>query len=78
MMKRKMNYAMCILLSLLYTSTALADEPCNVTLCLWGKMNGSSSNECNKPEKQFFNIIKKKRGSFLPNRTFDARKKFFK
>ncbi|PHM75513.1 TrbM/KikA/MpfK family conjugal transfer protein [Xenorhabdus cabanillasii] len=77
-MKRKTTYAVCLLLCSLYTTTALADDPCKVTLCLWGKMNGSSSNECSKPERDFFNIVKKKRGSFLPNHTFDARKDFLK
>ncbi|PHM25086.1 TrbM/KikA/MpfK family conjugal transfer protein [Xenorhabdus budapestensis] len=75
-MKRKITYAVCLLFCSLYTTTALADDPCKVTLCLWGKMKGSLSNECSKLERDFFNIVKKKRGSFLPNRTFDARKDF--
>lgn len=75
-MKIKLSYTTCILLSALYTSSAFADEPCKVTLCLWGKMSGASSNDCSQSEKNFFNIVKKKRGSFLPNKTFNARKNF--
>jgi hypothetical protein len=74
--KRKFVFGVFILLSSLYASTVLADEPCNVTVCLWGKMNGASSTECNSQEKRFFNIVKKKRGAFLPGKTFDARKDF--
>lgn len=75
-MKIKTTYTMCILLSALYTSTAYADDPCEVTLCLWGKMSGASSSQCSKTEKKFFNIVKKKKGSFQPGKTFDARKDF--
>lgn len=63
-----------ILLTLYLPSASAADEPCKVTLCLWGKMNGSLRTGCTESEKSFFNIVKKKRGSFLPGRTFDARK----
>ncbi|CAO94859.1 TrbM/KikA/MpfK family conjugal transfer protein [Erwinia tasmaniensis] len=52
-------------------------DPCVVVLCMFGKVTGNSGGgECSSPEKTFFNIIKKKKGSFLPNPTSDARKAF--
>lgn len=75
-MKRRLIFSVSVLSCFLYASSALADDPCKVTLCLWGKMNGSSRDGCSDAEKTFFNIIKKKHGSFLPNHTFDARKDF--
>lgn len=52
-------------------------DPCVVVLCMYGKATGNSGGgECSSPEKTFFNIIKKKKGSFLPNHTSDARKAF--
>ena len=60
----------------LASANAYAGKPCNVTLCLWEKMNGQSSDECKSPEKQFFNIVKKKKGSIRWGQTFNARKDF--
>jgi len=58
-----------------YTPAAsAADEPCKITFCLWGKMTGSVRTGCSDAEKSFFNIVKKKHGSFLPQHTLDARK----
>lgn len=52
-------------------------DPCTVVLCMFGKVTGNSGgSECSSPEKTFFKIIKKKKGSFLPNHTSDARKAF--
>lgn len=51
-------------------------DPCTVFLCMAGKVMGSSSSECNSPEKTFFSIIGKKHGHFNPGRTFDARNAF--
>ncbi|TNV16129.1 KikA protein [Buttiauxella sp. B2] len=52
-------------------------DPCVVVMCMFGKATGNSGGEqCSSPEKTFFNIIKKKKGSFLPNHTSDARKAF--
>lgn len=75
-MKVKIILATALLFCSFHSNTALADDPCKVTLCLWGKMNGAEKNGCSSAEKSFFNIIKKKHGSFLPDHTFDARKKF--
>ncbi|NDO82805.1 KikA protein [Citrobacter sp. NCU1] len=52
-------------------------DPCVVVLCMYGKVTGNSGGgECSSPEKNFFKITKKKKGSFSPNRTSDARKAF--
>lgn len=53
---------------------AKADEPCNMTLCMWGKLNGSDSDGCQGQIKKFFNIVGTKKGKFNASRTADARK----
>lgn len=75
-MKLKLVVGAVVTLLVLQSSPVFAYEPCEVTFCLWGKLNGSSSQKCNNPINDFFNIIRKKKGSFLPNHTFDARKEF--
>ncbi|MFC7506490.1 hypothetical protein ACFQUX_02375 [Pantoea stewartii] len=52
-MKRNLIFSVSILSCFLYASSALADDPCKVTLCLWGKMNGSSRDGCSDAEKTF-------------------------
>lgn len=52
-------------------------DPCEVVLCMYGKVTGNGgSSECSTPEKDFFNIIKKNKHGFLANHTSDARKDF--
>ena len=52
-----------------------ADDPCATVACLYGKVTGSSGgSECSGPEKAFFDIIKRKKGSISWSRTSDARK----
>jgi len=53
---------------------AKADEPCNMTLCMWGKVSGASSEGCQGQINKFFKKQVKKKGSFLPDHTADARK----
>ncbi len=54
-----------------------ASDPCASVLCLYGKAIGSGGgSECKSAEKDFFNIIKKKKGSIRWSKTFDARKAF--
>lgn len=75
-MKQYLAIGMTVLICSLSPTTAFASDPCKVTLCLWGKMNGSTRDGCSSAEKSFFNIFQKKHGSFSPGRTFDARKEF--
>lgn len=53
---------------------AKADEPCNMTLCMWGQLNGSDKDGCQSQIKKFYKKQVKKKGSFLPDHTADARK----
>lgn len=54
-----------------------AADACESVLCLYGKATGNSGgSECRSAEKDFFNIIKKKKGSIRWSKTFDARKDF--
>lgn len=75
---RRFFIALSVFLSLVVISNpAYASDPCEVTLCLWGKMNGSSDSNCNSSVSKFFNIVKKgHHGVFKPGKTFDARKSF--
>ncbi|MDI3440258.1 hypothetical protein QLG07_12380 [Erwinia sp. V90_4] len=73
-MRYVMTACLAAILLTLYLPRASAADPCKVTLCLWGKMNGSLRTGCTEAEQSFFNIVKKKHGSFLPGPTFDARK----
>lgn len=40
------------------------------------KQSGNGGSECRSAEKDFFNILKKKKGSIRWSKTFDARKAF--
>ncbi|MHA3607061.1 TrbM/KikA/MpfK family conjugal transfer protein [Yersinia enterocolitica] len=54
-----------------------AADPCKSVMCLYGKAVGSGGgSKCKSAEKDFFNILKKKKGSILWNKTVDARKAF--
>ncbi|HAV7909711.1 TPA: conjugal transfer protein [Escherichia coli] len=56
---------------------AYASDPCASVLCLYGKAVGQGGgSECRSAEKDFFNILKKKKGSIRWSKTFDARKSF--
>ena len=53
-----------------------ANDPCTVFLCMAGKVRGETPSECSGPNKTFFKIVKKKKGSIRWDKTFDARKSF--
>lgn len=56
---------------------SFAADPCEVVLCMYGKVTGNSGgSECTSAERNFFNIVKKNKHGFQPGRTFDARKAF--
>ncbi|MEJ3301477.1 TrbM/KikA/MpfK family conjugal transfer protein [Escherichia coli] len=64
-------------LALSSLSAHASSDPCEVVLCMYGKVTGNSGgSECSRPEKDFFNIIKKNKHGFLANHTSDARKAF--
>jgi nitrate/TMAO reductase-like tetraheme cytochrome c subunit len=73
-MKINMLAGVTVLLCSLLSASAFADEPCNMTMCMWGKIKGENSSECQGQIKKFFKKQVKKKGSFLPDHTADARK----
>lgn len=47
------------------TAPAYASDPCASVLCLYGKAVGQGGgSECRSAEKDFFNILKKKKEAF--------------
>ncbi|EPZ2570095.1 TrbM/KikA/MpfK family conjugal transfer protein [Salmonella enterica subsp. enterica serovar Kiambu] len=72
----------CKCLILIFTFSGLiapayAADPCKSVMCLYGKAVGSGGgSQCKSAEKDFFNILKKKKGSIRWSKTFDARKAF--
>ncbi|EGX0284396.1 conjugal transfer protein [Salmonella enterica] len=60
-----------------FSPAASAADACKTVLCLYGKAVGSGGGgECKSAEKDFFNILKKKKGSIRWSKTVDARKAF--
>ena len=58
-----------------FSLPSYASDPCEVVLCMFGKATGNSGGSaCSSAERDFFNIVKKKKGAFLPDHTADARK----
>ncbi|HFF0768448.1 TPA: TrbM/KikA/MpfK family conjugal transfer protein [Escherichia coli] len=76
-MKRICKGLIVIFTVSLFTAPTYAADPCKSVFCLYGKAVGSSGgSECRSAEKDFFNILKKKKGSIRWSKTFDARKAF--
>ena len=62
-------------MSLLLPSSVMAADACEIVLCLYGKTTGNGGgNGCQSSERSFFNVVKKNRHGFHPNRTADARR----
>lgn len=56
---------------------AVASDPCEVTLCMWGKVTGhSGGSACSGAISKFFGIQVWKRGKFRASATSKAREKF--
>jgi hypothetical protein len=61
--------------SVAMTAPAKAADPCEQVLCLYGVMTtGNVASGCKGPVGDYFNIIEKKHGSFLPDHTSRKRK----
>ncbi len=58
------------------TAPVYASDPCASVLCLVKLIGSGGGSECKSAKKDFFNIIKKKKGSIRWSKTFDARKAF--
>ncbi|MEQ9969312.1 conjugal transfer protein [Pectobacterium carotovorum] len=62
-------------MNLLLPSSVMAADACEIVLCLYGKTTGNGGgNGCQSVERSFFNVVKKSRHGFHPNRTADARR----
>ncbi|MFN2098380.1 conjugal transfer protein [Pantoea agglomerans] len=60
-----------------YAAPSYAKDPCATVMCMYGKVTGNSGgDDCKGPEKDFFDIVKKKKGKFQASKTSDARKTF--
>ncbi|MFZ4210603.1 killer protein [Pantoea endophytica] len=73
-----MNKILLLTLSLVMTSLSLhakADEPCNMTICMFGLLSGEQSNECKSQVRKFFAKQESNKHGFLPDHTSDARNK---
>ena len=56
---------------------AIAKDPCETVLCMAGMLQGKGTVAgCDGPVKDFFDIVKKKKGKFKPDATQDARRQF--
>ncbi|EKQ8286756.1 conjugal transfer protein [Salmonella enterica] len=76
-MKKYGSLLLVIFSTLFFTTTVKAADPCKSVLCLYGKAVGQGGGgECSGAERDFFNILKKKKGSIKWNKTFNARKDF--
>ncbi|WP_054177346.1 conjugal transfer protein [Citrobacter sp. CtB7.12] len=53
------------------------NDPCDVTVCMWGEVTGNSQQECHGAVRKFFSLNAfKKHHRFSPGKTFDMRKQF--
>ncbi|AIR71410.1 MULTISPECIES: TrbM/KikA/MpfK family conjugal transfer protein [Pectobacteriaceae] len=74
-MKTILFTACLFYMSLLLPSHVMAADACEIVLCLYGKTTGNVGvNECQSAERSFFDVVKKNKHGFHPNRTADARK----
>lgn len=74
MMKKSVIAAAVLCIAAGASLPAKADEPCNMTLCMWGQVAGAGKDGCQEQIKKFYKKQVKKKGSFLPDHTADARK----
>ncbi|WP_210532033.1 hypothetical protein [Pantoea ananatis] len=74
-MKKTVLAAASLCLLVTAVSPTYAADPCEMVMCMWGKVTGNSGgDDCKGPEKAFFDKVKKKKGKFSPSETADARK----
>lgn len=74
-MKKTVLAAALLCLAASLSAPAHATDPCEMVMCMWGRMTGSSGgDDCKGPEKAFFDKVIKKKGKFKPSDTADARR----
>ncbi|AKE58984.1 conjugal transfer protein [Citrobacter farmeri] len=73
---RTIIFTACIFcMNFLLPSSVMAADACKIVLCLYGKTtDNGGGNGCQSAESSFFNVVKKNRHGFHPNRTADARR----
>lgn len=49
------------------------NDPCAVTLCMYGKLTGTADGKCNSAIKKYFSVKVFKHGVFRPDKTFTKR-----
>lgn len=75
-MKKPLMAAAFLCLSGAFAFPVYASDPCEIVLCMFGKATGGSGgSECSSPQKDFFNVVKTKKGKMRPDQTADARQK---
>lgn len=69
--------AVLVVLAVAVTPAAYAGDPCKTVLCMFGKFTGNSGgSECTSAEKDYFDIVVKKKGKIKWNETADQRGEF--
>lgn len=76
-MRLNKTITVVLLGSILFASVpAHAKDPCETVLCMWGKLKSANPSECNDAVKDYFDIIKKKKGKIKWSQTSNARQDF--
>lgn len=77
-MKKPVLAATLLCLAASFSEPSLAADPCEVVLCMYGKVTGNSGgSECSSAERAFFSINAfKKHHRFNPGKTFEMRRDF--
>ena len=75
-MKKTVLAAALLCLAAGFSTPSFASDPCEVVLCMFGKVTGNSGgSECRRAEKSFFSLNAfKKKGRFDPSKTATMRK----
>lgn len=76
-MKKIISASLVVLAMATQATPALAKDPCKTVLCMAGMLQGKGVvTGCDSAVKDFFDIVKKKKGKFKPDATQDARRQF--
>ncbi|MGE9765338.1 TrbM/KikA/MpfK family conjugal transfer protein [Pseudomonas sp. PDM20] len=75
MIKKRLSYiALATLVCV--APAAQAKDACKTVLCMWGKLKGEFSAECEPPVQDYFDIVKRKHGKIKWSSTSSARQQF--
>ena len=66
-----------VTLALICSGPAVAGDPCKTVICMYGKFTGNSGGgECSSAERDYFNILVKKKGKIKWDSTASMRGEF--